>query len=283
MTKYEILINFITENAQDIFIYAFHCNTPEKATDFIGLLYKLGFRWDGDDFEDDHFKEDGSVTTKWDDKGRQTCYSITPSKIILFGKKAYYESQGKTIISYDDFFKEAEDLSDSVDEKELKHEFKSPKDVNTIIAETGKLNDSGVTFEEVAEITSLDFKYCPECGNKLKNDGQKFCMECGYAIPDDFFIEKVIKKVEKTKENVVDVDAKENAKNEDDIKKTNKKFKLSKTIKQILIIAGILLAVIILIVVVKVLQANIPNNFGLFSSNWQPVAMMITNTLAGCI
>lgn len=264
MTKLEILIDFISTNAASLFSYAIQCDTEEKAKDLIGLLYSLGFRWENDDVTNAHFSNDGSITTKWQDKGRSTCYSITVDKIIFFGKKTFYENQGKEIITYDKFFENADDLNSSIDTDKLKENFKDEKiPVSSIISETQNL-DKNINRGTI----QIDEKECPQCKNIIKNNGSRFCMECGYQIPEDFFEIKE-KSVDEFENSVVSVenDQKEYDKNDTegsvDLKTNNQ------TKKQIIIISVMIIMLLLFIIVFKIIQINQDNNFSMFSSIWE--------------
>lgn len=173
MTKIQILIEFIEAHPVDIMWEAIHCDTKEKAEDLVGMFYALDYRWENDDLAQKHFKEDGTITTKWEEKGKNTCYSITPTKIILFGSKSFYEVQEKHIVTYEEMFGEAEDFNVQIDKSLLLQDFK--KEV------------------EVVKVEELPQRYCPQCGNILLNNGEKFCMECGFRIPENFFVQEASK------------------------------------------------------------------------------------------
>lgn len=180
MTKYELLQEWINDNASDILMFAVHCDTNEKAEDFISMLYSMGFRWENDDLAEKHFTEDGTVTTKWEIKNKQTCYSITPTKIILFSSLYFYSSQGKIIIEYDDLFSNAENPDRIIDIECLKDDF---------VDEVVKPPEVDNQIDDISQLNFLDFKECPNCHNNIQNDGSKFCMECGFEVPNNFFIE----------------------------------------------------------------------------------------------
>ena len=180
MTKYELLQEWINDNANDILMFAVHCDTNEKAEDFISMLYSMGFRWENDDLAEKHFTEDGTVTTKWEIKNKQTCYSITPTKIILFSSLYFYSSQGKIIIEYDDLFGNAENPDRIIDIECLKDDF---------VDEVVKPPEVDNQIDDISQLNFLDFKECPNCHNNIQNDGSKFCMECGFEVPNNFFIE----------------------------------------------------------------------------------------------
>lgn len=180
LTKYELLQEWINDNANDILMFAVHCDTNEKAEDFISMLYSMGFRWENDDLAEKHFTEDGTVTTKWEIKNKQTCYSITPTKIILFSSLYFYSSQGKIIIEYDDLFGNAENPDRIIDIECLKDDF---------VDEVVKPPEVDNQIDDISQLNFLDFKECPNCHNNIQNDGSKFCMECGFEVPNNFFIE----------------------------------------------------------------------------------------------
>lgn len=209
MTKYELLQEWISDNANDILMFAVHCDTNEKAEDFISMLYSLGFRWENDDLAEKHFTEDGTVTTKWEIKNKQTCYSITPTKIILFSSLYFYGSQGKIIIEYDDLFGNAENPDRIIDIECLKGDF---------VDEVVKPPEVDNQIDDISQLNFLDFKECPNCHNNIQNDGSKFCMECGFEVPNNFFIEpkSLEHDVEATSEDIVE---------ENNTKKTKEKTK----------------------------------------------------------
>ena len=281
LTKYDLLLNWITENAQDILYYAIHCDTKEKAEDLIAMLYTMGFRWENDDLANKHFLEDGTVTTKWESKKEHTCYTITPAKLILFGSESYYSSLGKMICSYDELFAEASDLQNKINEEELKEEFEES---------SSKKNKS-------QQIKTLKSRICPLCHNEILNDGSKFCMECGFQIPEDFFqyIQPVIDSdssvddantendINLTEEVTGDDFTSEN--NSDIIKsedvpannlnfvvdENDKTKKLNKTAKQLIIIGVIIFIFLGVLFGVKIYQSKVNNDFGRFSENWEVV------------
>lgn len=211
MTKYELLQEWINDNANDILMFAIHCDTNEKAEDFISMLYSMGFRWENDDLAEKHFTEDGTVTTKWEIKNKQTCYSITPTKIILFSSLYFYSSQGKIIIEYDDLFSNAENPDRIIDIECLKDDF---------VDEVVKPPEIDNQVDDISQLNFLDFKECPNCHNNIQNDGSKFCMECGFEVPNNFFIEpKSLKENdESTSEDIIEENNKEKPK--EDVEET---------------------------------------------------------------
>lgn len=281
MTKYDLLLNWITENAQDILHYAIHCDTKEKAEDLIAMLYTMGFRWENDDLANKHFLEDGTVTTKWESKKEHTCYTITPAKLILFGSESYYSSLGKMICSYDELFAEASDLQNKINEEELKEEFEES---------SSKKNKS-------QQIKTLKSRICPLCHNEILNDGSKFCMECGFQIPEDFF--QYIQPVMDSDSSVDDANTENDVnlteevtgddftpENDSDIIKSedvptnnlnfvvdenDKTKKLNKTAKQLIIIGVIIFIFLGVLFGVKIYQSKVNNDFGRFSENWEVV------------
>lgn len=281
LTKYDLLLNWITENAQDILYYAIHCDTKEKAEDLIAMLYTMGFRWENDDLANKHFLEDGTVTTKWESKKEHTCYTITPAKLILFGSESYYSSLGKMICSYDELFAEASDLQNKINEEELKEEFEES---------SSKKNKS-------QQIKTLKSRICPLCHNEILNDGSKFCMECGFQIPEDFF--QYIQPVMDSDSSVDDANTENDvnlteevtgddftSENDSDIIKSedvptnnlnfvvdenDKTKKLNKTAKQLIIIGVIIFIFLGVLFGVKIYQSKVNNDFGRFSENWKVV------------
>lgn len=281
LTKYDLLLNWITENAQDILYYAIHCDTKEKAEDLIAMLYTMGFRWENDDLANKHFLEDGTVTTKWESKKEHTCYTITPAKLILFGSESYYSSLGKMICSYDELFAEASDLQNKINEEELKEEFEESN---------SKKNKS-------QQIKTLKSRICPSCHNEILNDGSKFCMECGFQIPEDFF--QYIQPVMDSDSSVNDENTENDVnlteevtgndftfENDSDIIKSedvpannlnfivgenDKTQKLNKTAKQLIIIGVIIFVFLGVLFGVKIYQSKVNNDFGRFSENWEVV------------
>ena len=281
LTKYDLLLNWITENAQDILHYAIHCDTKEKAEDLIAMLYTMGFRWENDDLANKHFLEDGTVTTKWESKKEHTCYTITPPKLILFGSESYYSSLGKMICSYDELFAEASDLQNKINEEELKEEFEES---------SSKKNKS-------QQIKTLKSRICPLCHNEILNDGSKFCMECGFQIPEDFF--QYIQPVMDSDSSVDDANTENDVnlteevtgddftpENDSDIIKSedvptnnlnfvvdenDKTKKLNKTAKQLIIIGVIIFIFLGVLFGVKIYQSKVNNDFGRFSENWEVV------------
>lgn len=281
LTKYDLLLNWITENAQDILYYAIHCDTKEKAEDLIAMLYTMGFRWENDDLANKHFLEDGTVTTKWESKKEHTCYTITPAKLILFGSESYYSSLGKMICSYDELFAEASDLQNKINEEELKEEFEES---------SSKKNKS-------QQIKTLKSRICPLCHNEILNDGSKFCMECGFQIPEDFF--QYIQPVMDSDSSVDDTNTENDvnlteevtgddftSENDSDIIKSedvptnnlnfvvdenDKTKKLNKTAKQLIIIGVIIFIFLGVLFGVKIYQSKVNNDFGRFSENWEVV------------
>lgn len=281
LTKYDLLLNWITENAQDILYYAIHCDTKEKAEDLIAMLYTMGFRWENDDLANKHFLEDGTVTTKWESKKEHTCYTITPAKLILFGSESYYSSLGKMICSYDELFAEASDLQNKINEEELKEEFEESN---------SKKNKS-------QQIKTLKSRICPLCHNEILNDGSKFCMECGFQIPEDFF--QYIQPVMDSDSSVDDANTENDvnlteevtgddftSENDSDIIKSedvptnnlnfvvdenDKTKKLNKTAKQLIIIGVIIFIFLGVLFGVKIYQSKVNNDFGRFSENWEVV------------
>lgn len=264
MTKYDLLLNWITENAQDILVYAIHCDTAEKADDLIAMLYTMGFRWENDDLANKHFEEDGTVTTKWKSKGRQTCYSVTSTKIILYGSSSFYNSQGKIIIEYDDLFAEAENTSQTIDSNELKQNF------------VDNVPDTDLVDNEVADASQVQIlqeKECPVCHNLIQNDGSKFCMECGYEVPANFFITSASKETESiTEEQMFDDTINNDTEQTSD--KEQKKDK--KTIIQIVIIGIIVLLFMGVIFGVNMIKSNSDNDYGKFSGKWEVVTQTTT-------
>lgn len=293
LTKYDLLLNWITENAQNILVYAIHCDTAEKADDLIAMLYTMGFRWENDDLANKHFEEDGTVTTKWKSKGRQTCYSVTSTKIILYGSSSFYNSQGKIIIEYDDLFAEAENASQTIDSDELKQNF------------VDNVPDTDLVDNEVADASQvqvLQEKECPICHNFIQNDGSKFCMECGYEVPANFFITSASEKTEHiAEEQVLDdtinnevenqtlskapkevIDNNDSVANEltetqdssfNNSEQTNdkKQKKNKKTIIQIVVIGVIVLLFMGVIFGVNMIKSNSDNDYGKFSGKWEVV------------
>lgn len=281
LTKYDLLLNWITENAQDILYYAIHCDTKEKAEDLIAMLYTMGFRWENDDLANKHFLEDGTVTTKWESKKEHTCYTITPAKLILFGSESYYSSLGKMICSYDELFAEASDLQNKINEEELKEEFEES---------SSKKNKS-------QQIKTLKSRICPLCHNEILNDGSKFCMECGFQIPEDFF--QYIQPVMDSDSSVDDANTENDvnlteevtgddftSENDSDIIKSedvpannlnfvvdenDKTKKLNKTAKQLIIIGVIIFIFLGVLLGIKIYQSKVNNDFGRFSENWEVV------------
>ena len=281
LTKYDLLLNWITENAKDILYYAIHCDTKEKAEDLIAMLYTMGFRWENDDLANKHFLEDGTVTTKWESKKEHTCYTITPAKLILFGSESYYSSLGKMICSYDELFAEASDLQNKINEEELKEEFEES---------SSKKNKS-------QQIKTLKSRICPLCHNEILNDGSKFCMECGFQIPEDFF--QYIQPVMDSDSSVDDANTENDvnlteevtgddftSENDSDIIKSedvptnnlnfvvdenDKTKKLNKTAKQLIIIGVIIFIFLGVLFGVKIYQSKVNNDFGRFSENWKVV------------
>lgn len=276
MTKYDILLNWITENAQNIMLYAIHCDTNEKAEDLISMLYLMGFHWENDKLTAKHFAENGSVTTKWSTKGKQTCYSITSNKLILHSSISFCNNQGKIVVEYDDLFDEADDIDKSIDAQQLKKNFVD--EVQEDVSES----------ETILQRSVINQKECPECHNILFNDGSKYCMNCGYEIPSDFFLDEVVTPVDidisSDSETVDDTDEHEELQREDDVvpsesevssslsesqmkvRKTNKKL-----IKQITIICLTIIIVIGVILGVNCFNAKSNNDYGKFSSEWQTV------------
>lgn len=281
LTKYDLLLNWITENAQDILYYAIHCDTKEKAEDLIAMLYTMGFRWENDDLANKHFLEDGTVTTKWESKKEHTCYTITPAKLILFGSESYYSSLGKMICSYDELFAEASDLQNKINEEELKEEFE----------------ESSLKKNKSQQIKALKSRICPLCHNEILNDGSKFCMECGFQIPEDFF--QYIQPVMDSDLSVDDANTENDvnlteevtgddftSENDSDIIKSedvptnnlnfvvdenDKTKKLNKTAKQLIIIGVIIFIFLGVLFGVKIYQSKVNNDFGRFSENWEIV------------
>lgn len=287
LTKYDLLLNWITENAQDILYYAIHCDTKEKAEDLIAMLYTMGFRWENDDLANKHFLEDGTVTTKWESKKEHTCYTITPAKLILFGSESYYLSLGKTICSYDELFAEASDLKNKINEEELKEEFE-------------ELNSKRNKLQKVQALKS---RICPSCHNEILNDGSKFCMECGYEIPEDFFT--YIDESNKVNEDNVDATGVQTTeetseeeeftsdKSNDTIESVNNTTedsevenisndasdvprKTNKTAKQLIIIGVIIFVFLGVVFGVKIYQSKMSNDFGRFSEKWEIVEQTST-------
>ena len=241
----------------------------------------MGFRWENDDLANKHFLEDGTVTTKWESKKEHTCYTITPAKLILFGSESYYSSLGKMICSYDELFAEASDLQNKINEEELKEEFEES---------SSKKNKS-------QQIKTLKSRICPLCHNEILNDGSKFCMECGFQIPEDFF--QYIQPVMDSDSSVDDANTENDVnltekvtgddftpENDSDIIKSedvptnnlnfvvdenDKTKKLNKTAKQLIIIGVIIFIFLGVLFGVKIYQSKVNNDFGRFSENWEVV------------
>lgn len=270
MTKTQIMTNFIVENAVDIFRFAFLCDTEEKAEDFISILYKLGCRWSLTSTEEDHFSNN-EIITKWKDAGKNTCYSINVNKIIFKGRKQFFESQGKEIVTYDKLFKDASDLDSSNDNEELKKNFISaPKD---IISETQKL-------EESSGLLQLQEKKCPECGNIIKNGQSKFCMECGFKISEDFF------NIVDDENNKESEDVKDDAVSEkqddtqsltkDEVANVKTAANKTKQLSQLLFIAFCALTALVIIVFFAnfIISRSVQNDFSKFTGVWEQISCL---------
>lgn len=270
MTKTQIMTNFIVENAVDIFRFAFLCDTEEKAEDFISILYKLGCRWSLTSTEEDHFSNN-EIITKWKDAGKNTCYSINVNKIIFKGRKQFFESQGKEIVTYDKLFKDASDLDSSNNNEELKKNFISaPKD---IISETQKL-------EESSGLLQLQEKKCPECGSIIKNGQSKFCMECGFKIPEDFF------NIVDDENNKESEDVKDDAVSEkqddtqsltkDEVANVKTAANKTKQLSQLLFIAFCALTALVIIVFFAnfIISRSVQNDFSKFTGVWEQISCL---------
>lgn len=270
MTKTQIMTNFIVENAVDIFRFAFLCDTEEKAEDFISILYKLGCRWSLTSTEEDHFSND-KIITKWKDAGKNTCYSINVNKIIFKGRKQFFENQGKEIVTYDKLFKDASDFDLPNDNEELKKDFIStPKD---IISETQKL-------EESSGLLQIQEKKCPECGSIIKNGQGKFCMECGFKIPEDFF--DIInnennEENESTNGDVVS-EKQDDTQNltKDEITDVKTTVDKTKQLSQLLIITFCVLIALVIIVFFAnfIINRSVQNDFSKFTGIWEQVSCL---------
>lgn len=287
MTKLQILIDFIDAHPADIMWEAIHCDAKEKAEDLVAMFYALDYRWENDDLAKKHFQEDGTITTKWDEKGKNTCYSITPTKIILFGSKSFYQAQEKNIISYDEMFGEAEDFNRSIDNAVLLREFKEEEKTKTV------------------KIEELEKRFCPQCGNPLFNNGEKFCMECGFKIPENFFIKEVPQEIPQpvptNTQNVIQAEQpipsdsvqqnpkelenfiqnneivqenQENSKNAVDILPKNKKSS-SHLMNRLLIVLSIFIIVALgLFIAQYCVGNNMDNDYGKFSNSWERIELV---------
>lgn len=281
MTKYEILIDYIQNNAEELYYHAIHCDTPEKAKDLISLLYLLDFHWENDTNINTHFNNN-EVITNWDKKGRRTCYSILPSKIILYGNKSFYESQGKNIISYDELFAEADNLTD-VTKIELE---KAPDKTENSVPETQ--NDNTKINNEKEQ----DVAFCPECGTPLHSGTEKFCMNCGYDLFSNTLLKEEINQEEtddkaSVQEGINPVSLIENQdvgdnNNPSDVKETSQVVSINANVAtkiQLIFISAIIILFLIVIVGVKIIQFSYPNHFEEFSGIWETVRLDILNIL----
>jgi hypothetical protein len=68
-----------------------HCDTEEKANEFLALAESVGYKWSaGIDLVGHNY---------WEDYGKETCYHITKDG-VLFADTNYYNSYGYQIIEY---------------------------------------------------------------------------------------------------------------------------------------------------------------------------------------
>ena len=268
MTKTEAVLGFVTKNAEDLPAFAIHCDTEAKARTLITVLYNVGFYWSESVNPFEHFDRHGEVLTKWKKNGKHTCYSLTLSKLIFFGNKSFYERQGRTVVEYDQLF-DGTDADENVNLDEIKEKlFGIQQQKNTSSDESAEADDDSEKRPDVVtpEPVYIKQRKCPQCGEVLENDGSKFCMVCGFEIPENFFdgvqaIDPAAQNVEKTEPQ------------EQDNMQESSALTKNATKRQLVIIAAIVVFAVIFAVVVLAISNNKGNDFATFSSIWESAAI----------
>lgn len=264
MTKTEAVLGFVTKNAEDLPAFAIHCDTEAKARSLISVLYNVGFYWSESVNPFEHFDRNGEILTKWKKNGKHTCYSLTLSKLIFFGNKSFYERQGRTVVEYDQLF-EGTDPDENVNLDEIKEKLlgiQQQKNVSDDAANGENKDLDQEPTEVTPEPVYVKQRKCPQCGEMLENDGSKFCMECGFEIPETFF----------DGVQVIDPKTQQEAKSEpektDNIQ-GNGTLAKNATKRQLVIIAAIVVFAVIFAIVVLAISNNKGNDFATFSSIWE--------------
>lgn len=264
MTKTEAVLGFVTKNAEDLPAFAIHCDTEAKARTLITVLYNVGFYWSESVNPFEHFDRNGEVLTKWKKNGKHTCYSLTLSKLIFFGNKSFYERQGRTVVEYDQLF-EGTDPDENVNLDEIKEKLLGIQQQKNVSDGAANGENKDLDQEPAAVIPEpvyIKQRKCPQCGEMLENDGSKFCMECGFEIPETFF------------DGVQMIDPKTQQEDKSEPKETdniqgNGTLAKNATKRQLVIIAAIVVFAVIFAIVVLVISNNKGNDFATFSSIWE--------------
>ena len=264
MNKTEAVLGFVTKNAEDLPAFAIHCDTEAKARSLISVLYNVGFYWSESVNPFEHFDRNGEILTKWKKNGKHTCYSLTLSKLIFFGNKSFYERQGRTVVEYDQLF-EGTDPDENVNLDEIKEKLLGIQQQKNVPdgAANGENKDLNQEPNSVTpEPVYIKQRKCPQCGEMLENDGSKFCMECGFEIPETFF------------DGVQVIDPKTQQEDESEREKTdniqgNGTLAKNTTKRQLVIIAAIVVFAVIFAIVVLAISNNKGNDFATFSSIWE--------------
>ena len=76
---------------------AVHCDTEEKANDFLEVLHNHGCKWLSD-YELTHHNNYRIYTN-------ETCYIVNQNSKVEYSDKKFYENNNYKIISYDEFMK----------------------------------------------------------------------------------------------------------------------------------------------------------------------------------
>lgn len=262
--KTEAVLGFVTKNAEDLPAFAIHCDTEAKARSLISVLYNVGFYWSESVNPFEHFDRNGEILTKWKKNGKHTCYSLTLSKLIFFGNKSFYERQGRTVVEYDQLF-DGTDPNENVNLDEIKEKLLGIQQQKN--ASDGAANGENKDLDqEPAAVTPepvyIKQRKCPQCGEMLENDGSKFCMECGFEIPETFF------------DGAQVIDPKTQQEDKSEPEKTdniqgNGTLAKNATKRQLVIIAAIVVFAVIFAIVVLAISNNKGNDFATFSSIWE--------------
>lgn len=264
MNKTEAVLGFVTKNAEDLPAFAIHCDTEAKARSLISVLYNVGFYWSESVNPFEHFDRNGEILTKWKKNGKHTCYSLTLSKLIFFGNKSFYERQGRTVVEYDQLF-DGTDPNENVNLDEIKEKLLGIQQQKNIPDDAANGENKNLDQEPTSvtpEPVYIKQRKCPQCGEMLENDGSKFCMECGFEIPETFF------------DGVQVIDPKTQQEDELEREKTdniqgNGTLTKNATKRQLVIIAAIVVFAVIFAIVVLAISNNKGNDFATFSSIWE--------------
>lgn len=167
--------------------FAVHCPTNENAEVVVKTLYDLGFEWgEGQNL----YKPDGSLETKWQNKKKETCYSVNnDSNIIFCARKAFYEKRFRRIVEYDDLIGDVTIGNDKTASKNAETSFAFD---NTLNANFNFEQPAAVEAPKNEEIQPISSKLeepstvpCQHCGQMIKPT-VKFCKYCGQKQDRDF-------------------------------------------------------------------------------------------------